>query len=473
MWHVDRRSQEDCLLQDSKNSNHKVKKKMKPLVVILSTEYDPALLKQIPHALYFPERAISYLGLHSDYSRLIAVIPQVLPRSAQEYISECLFPGSASEQELNKVTFVERPIGESRSITQAILKNPLPLQTALKACGADNGCFIINFAACDADNELAQVLGGKLQEPCSDLAKEFGSKYGSKLTFDAAAVDQPEWTGQVYRSVLEAAEGLAKLFEKHKSACIKMDDAAIGGGIGNYYFSRAGNGDTLKADNLESYLESSIRPFSEFGSMVEKLGCIVEEYLPEIHAFPSGLFHLSDAGCKMLSCQDQVIVNSHFSGFRIHYNELVEEYIRSCGTRIGEELSKKGYCGSFGVDFAQLPDGRLLALEINARKTGVSHVISFVDQVLKSHGRRRDKMTSCIYRRGVFLSNDPYVNYEAAISAFRGLNESYSLRNGDGIYLLNFSAVDVNGFVEFCIITENIDVAKELEAKAIILLEKQ
>lgn len=446
---------------------------MKPLVVILSTEYDPALLQQIPHALYFPERATSYLGLHSGHSRLIAVIPQALPRSAQEYISECLFPSNTREQELNKVTFVEQPIGESRSITQAILKNPIPLQTALKACGSDNGCFIINFAACDADNELAQVLGGKLHEPCADLAKEFGSKHGSKLIFDAAAIDQPEWTGQVYRSVVGAVEGLAKLLAKHKSACIKMDDAAIGGGIGNYYFSRAENEDTLKADNLESYLESSIRPFSEFGGMVEKLGCIVEEYLPEIQAFPSGLFHISDAGCKMLSCQNQVIVNSHFSGFRIQYDEPVEEYIRSCGTRIGEELSKRGYCGSFGVDFAQLPDGRLLALEINARKTGVSHVISFVDQVLKSQGRRRDKMTSCIYRRGVFLSNERIINYEAALSIFRELNESYGLRNGDGVYLLNFSAVEVNGFVEFCIITENIDVARELEAKAIMLLEKQ
>lgn len=58
------------------------------------------------------------------------------------------------------------------------------------------------------------------------------------------------------------------------------------------------------------------------------------------------------------------------------YPDIVQHRAQEIASVIGSELSSHGYKGVFGVDLIVTPENEVYAIEINARLTGYSHVIS-------------------------------------------------------------------------------------------------
>ncbi len=58
------------------------------------------------------------------------------------------------------------------------------------------------------------------------------------------------------------------------------------------------------------------------------------------------------------------------------YPDIVQHRAQEIASVIGSELSSHGYKGVFGVDLIVTPDDDVYAIEINARLTGYSHIIS-------------------------------------------------------------------------------------------------
>jgi hypothetical protein len=58
------------------------------------------------------------------------------------------------------------------------------------------------------------------------------------------------------------------------------------------------------------------------------------------------------------------------------YPDIVQHQAREIASVVGSELSSHGYKGIFGVDLIVTPDNEVYTIEINARLTGYSHVIS-------------------------------------------------------------------------------------------------
>lgn len=58
------------------------------------------------------------------------------------------------------------------------------------------------------------------------------------------------------------------------------------------------------------------------------------------------------------------------------YPDIVQHQAREIASIVGTELSSHGYKGIFGVDLIVTPENEVYAIEINARLTGYSHVIS-------------------------------------------------------------------------------------------------
>lgn len=58
------------------------------------------------------------------------------------------------------------------------------------------------------------------------------------------------------------------------------------------------------------------------------------------------------------------------------YPEIVQHQAREMASVVGSELASHGYRGVFGLDLIVTPDNEVYAIEINARLTGYSHVIS-------------------------------------------------------------------------------------------------
>jgi len=58
------------------------------------------------------------------------------------------------------------------------------------------------------------------------------------------------------------------------------------------------------------------------------------------------------------------------------YPDIVQHQARDMATIVGSELASHGYKGIFGIDLIVTPENDVYAIEINARLTGYSHVIS-------------------------------------------------------------------------------------------------
>lgn len=58
------------------------------------------------------------------------------------------------------------------------------------------------------------------------------------------------------------------------------------------------------------------------------------------------------------------------------YPDIVQHQAQEIASVIGSELSSHGYKGIFGVDLIVTPENEVYAIEINARLTGYSHIIS-------------------------------------------------------------------------------------------------
>ena len=58
------------------------------------------------------------------------------------------------------------------------------------------------------------------------------------------------------------------------------------------------------------------------------------------------------------------------------YPDIVQHQAREMATVVGSELASHGYKGIFGIDLIVTPDNEVYAIEINARLTGYSHIIS-------------------------------------------------------------------------------------------------
>jgi predicted ATP-grasp superfamily ATP-dependent carboligase len=58
------------------------------------------------------------------------------------------------------------------------------------------------------------------------------------------------------------------------------------------------------------------------------------------------------------------------------YPDIVQHQAQEIATIVGSELASHGYKGIFGIDIIITPENEVYAIEINARLTGYSHIIS-------------------------------------------------------------------------------------------------
>ncbi|MDB5182574.1 MAG: hypothetical protein JWO47_358 [Candidatus Saccharibacteria bacterium] len=60
----------------------------------------------------------------------------------------------------------------------------------------------------------------------------------------------------------------------------------------------------------------------------------------------------------------------------VEYPDIVQHQSREIASVVGSELASHGYKGIFGIDLIVTPENEVYAIEINARHTGYSHLIS-------------------------------------------------------------------------------------------------
>ncbi len=131
--------------------------------------------------------------------------------------------------------------------------------------------------------------------------------------------------------------------------------------------------------------------------------------------------------------------------------ELEREAARICETFRG-----LGYRGRLSADAIVTPDGDILFTETNGRVTGSTHLHTVIrGRMLANDGAGR-----------TLLERDSWKvpSYEAAVEALRSTGMGFEPDRGGGV-VLTANYVPVTGAVMYCVVADDIDAARAVEAR--------
>lgn len=145
----------------------------------------------------------------------------------------------------------------------------------------------------------------------------------------------------------------------------------------------SGSKGTYAIKNHQDYLDAlqSLKKFSQGRTVVASKfvhgeSCSIQVCLTKYGIFSGGI-QRQLINSKYL-CNTKLEGATSWCGGEIGavYPDIVQHRAQEVASVIGSELASHGYKGVFGVDLIVTPDNEVYAIEINARLTGYSHIIS-------------------------------------------------------------------------------------------------
>lgn len=173
-----------------------------------------------------------------------------------------------------------------------------------------------------------------------------------------------------YMNELDKAASYKTLHEKYGKFILQDEDSS--GSKGTYAISN--HDDYLTAlRSLKKYSRGRTIVVSKFveGEPASIQVCITK------HGVFNGGIQRQLLNPKELSNPSLEGANQWCGGeVGVEYFDIVHHQAQEIATVVGSELASHGYKGIFGVDLIITPENEVYAIEINARLTGYSHVIS-------------------------------------------------------------------------------------------------
>jgi hypothetical protein len=179
----------------------------------------------------------------------------------------------------------------------------------------------------------------------------------------------------------------------------------------------------------------------------------------------------ADGTVRVLATHDQILSSSgQYWGCRFPAARKWDDTIADAVDRVGETIAELGMRGTFGIDFVETARGELIAIEVNLRKVGPSHVISYVESLVGS-GLRDGKSVHYVNRRvlrpDVLLGTRP----EVVVDRLRAEGLLFDHRTNTGVVLHMLGALTSCGYVEVTSVAPSDETADAVSeaAQAVIL----
>ena len=441
-----------------------------------SSAYNDELVRQLPYVPYFAERCLCHLGLLVDPgNRVVLVTPTSLPDNLIAYHLRDVLglnaEGEASARE--RLILLNSPAGGPESLAVRMLEEPELLQRLRHEVGRAGRALLINVAPSGEIEELGAALGVEVEEGPPGPAGDWGSKAGNKQLLSAAGVPTVRTGDQVLRSVKEVVSEAIRLASHSTGparALVKLNHPGWSAGMGNALIDC----DKLaEGASLEGCLTALRIPWPVFESEIIRSGAVVEEFATGVTSSPSGQGTIGRDGTVTLrAVHQQLLDGGHFLGSTYPCRERLQNRIAGAMDRIGRALADKGVRGTFGVDFVEVESGRLIAVEINIRKLGTNHVMSYVEAATGDklapfgHLERSGRPISYVHRRLFRPAELTGLAISKAIEAVRGAGVLWSRERGEGTVLHILGALPACGYVEMVTIAEHLERAHELDRRA-------
>jgi hypothetical protein len=145
----------------------------------------------------------------------------------------------------------------------------------------------------------------------------------------------------------------------------------------------SGSKGTFIVDTLDKFhvAMTNLRKISYSGTVVvskfiEGTSCSVQVCVTKYGIFTGGLQRqLVDSAYL---CNPDLPDVTKWCGGELggHYPEILKHRTQEIATIVGSELASHGYRGIFGIDLIVTPQDEVFAIEINARLTGYTHILS-------------------------------------------------------------------------------------------------
>jgi hypothetical protein len=173
-----------------------------------------------------------------------------------------------------------------------------------------------------------------------------------------------------YMNELDRAASYKELQERYGSFMLQDEESS--GSKGSY---------SIKS--LDDYVEAikSLKKYSRGRTIVVSKFVQGEEASIQVCITKHGIFN---GGIQRQLIDSKYLTNSELDGATKwcggevgdEYPDFIQHQTQEIASIVGSELASHGYKGIFGVDLIITPENEIYAIELNARLTGYSHLIS-------------------------------------------------------------------------------------------------
>lgn len=425
------------------------------VVVLPSYSVSDSLLAHYAHRIPALEhrQLLSLLMLPRTPGMRIVFVTSLLPeRRVLDYYLSLVPRGRRRDME-ERITIIEVPDPTPRSVTAKLLDRP-DLMATIRSMTCDRLAYIDPWNVTPLEMEVAR----RLDLPLNGTAPELwplGFKSNGRRVMRSAGVPLPPGQEDVH-TVEEAVSAAEAIRRRHPGAAgvvIKSDNSGTGDGNRVIRFADAPDSDGLRraVESLEAWYLSDL----ELGAVVEELvvGPGFASPSVQVDIAPGG-------GVQVLSTHDQVLTGNHgqvYAGCRFPANPGYRDELTTYGAAVGDILAARGALGRFCVDFVAVQSApgawEIAGLEINLRKSGTTHPLSVLHNMVPGHydlrsGRWLDLNDSerC-YRSTDNLVDPQWQGRDAGdtIAAIRFAGLEFDRRSRTGVVLHMLCGLDIDG----------------------------
>jgi hypothetical protein len=281
-----------------------------------------------------------------------------------------------------RIRLLEVPDPGARSITAKLLDRP-DLMARIRSMTRGRLAYIEPWNVTDLEMAVARHLGLPLNGTPADLWP-LGFKSNGRRLMRRAGVPLPAGREDV-RCIADALAAAEDIRRRHAGAAgivIKLDNSGTGDGNRVIRFVDAASPASLQAavESLEPWYLSVLGE-----------GAVVEELITgQQFSSPSVQVDVAPGrGVEVISTHEQILggpSGQEYLGCRFPADPGYRNQLASYGEAVGKHLADQGAMGRFSVDFAAARSAssgwQIHGLEINLRKSGTSHPLSLLHNLV-------------------------------------------------------------------------------------------
>ncbi|MCL9794406.1 peptide ligase PGM1-related protein [Frankia sp. AgKG'84/4] len=422
-------------------------------IVLYSFNFAEKLLREVSYLRFSAERGLCYLEeLRREDLQLVLITSTEVSQAALDYHFREIFGFSEAQisSATSRLRLLSPALREGWPLDASVLADAEVMSALSSIVENSRSTSIVNFMATPTSDRIAAILGATIEEQGAAAAAETGSKLGGKSLLKRAGVRVPEGPAELLADERAVLAGIVRI--DPSSAVVKLNSAHWTAGVGNIVVDvesvRRGRG-------LFESAESVRLPAEDFWRELAAEGAVVEEFVDDVVASPSGLGHINaDGTVDTGPTHEQILVSGQYWGCRFPAEEGWRSGVLAATARVGRTLAEGGVRGTFGIDFVVSGNGGLFAVEVNLRKVGTTHVVKYIEKVVGAEidagGRLRPGGGPDVFYVNGRMQESALVGVagETVLDLLRKEGLLYRQELGEGVLLHCLGALPACGYLE-------------------------